>query len=263
MPQLGFGVYKIDNEDTVNVVKQAIDIGYRSLDTAQFYGNEQGVGAAVAESGVKREDIFITTKVWNSHQGYEKTLQAFEESIKRLDLDYIDLYLIHWPTPMYDNYIETYKALEELYRDGRVKAIGVSNFYIEHLQRVLDECEVVPAVNQIECHPYLQQKELKNFCEDHGIHIESWSPLNRGSVVLEESIIKRMAESHDKTPAQIILKWHIQEDAIVIPKSVTSSRIEENFNVFDFNLSDREMKLITNLNRNERSGPEPNTMDVR
>lgn len=263
MPQLGFGVYKIDNAQTTEIVKKAIEVGYRSIDTAQFYGNEQGVGAAISQSNIPREDMFITTKVWNSHQGYERTLAAFEESMQNLGLDYIDLYLIHWPTPMYDHYVETYKALEKLYHDGRVKAIGVSNFYVEHLQRILDECDVVPAVNQIECHPYLQQEELMSFCEQHHIHIESWSPLNRGSVVLKDPVIMKLAEVHQKTPAQIILRWHLQKGAIVIPKSATPSRVEENFNVFDFDLSKTDMHDIARLNRDERSGPEPNAMDVR
>lgn len=261
IPQLGLGVYKVSDEQVVDVVQTAIETGYRSIDTAQFYDNERGVGEAIKGSGVPREELFITTKVWNTHHGFENTLRAFEESMENLKLDYLDLYLIHWPTPMFDNYVETYKALEELYRDGRVKAIGVSNFHIEHIKRLLEECEVKPVLNQVECHPYLQQKELKEFCKEHGIYVESWSPLARGGV-LEDETIKRLAEKHGKSPAQIVLRWHIQENSIVIPKSVTPTRIRENFHVFDFELTTEEMIQIALLEKNERTGREPNEMDM-
>src|SRR5690606_5240532 len=208
---------------------------------------------ALKRSEIPREDLFITTKVWNSHHGYDKTLQAFEQSLKKLDLDYLDLYLIHWPTPMYDKYVDTYKALEQLYKDGRVKAIGVSNFHIEHLERLFDECEITPVLNQVECHPYLQQKELKAFCSKHNIYMESWSPLARGGM-LEDETIQKIANKYNKTPAQIVLRWHIQENSIVIPKSVTPSRIRENFQVFDFELSEEDMEVITKLDRGERTG---------
>src|SRR5690625_3991143 len=236
MPQLGFGTYKIVGKEINDVISQALTTGYRSIDTAQYYHNESGIGEVIKNSEIPRDELFITSKVWNSHHGYEKTLQAFEESMKKLQLDYLDLYLIHWPTPMYDQYIETYKALEELYHDGRVKAIGVSNFHMEHIQRLLDECEIVPVVNQVECHPFLQQKELKAFCQKHSIFIESWSPLARGGALANETI-ELLAKKHHKTPGQIILRWHIQENSIVIPKSVTPTRIKENFQVFDFTLS--------------------------
>lgn len=262
MPQLGLGVYKVLDEEVSDVVLHALNVGYRSIDTAQFYENESGVGKAIQKSDVPREDLFITTKVWNSHHGYDKTLQAFEESMEKLDLDYLDLYLIHWPTPMYDRYVETYQALEKLYKDGRVKAIGVSNFHIEHLQRLLDECDVKPTVNQIECHPYLQQKEVKAFCKQHDIFIESWSPLARGGV-LKDNVINNIAEKYEKTAAQTILRWHIQENSIVIPKSVTPSRIRENIQVFDFELTDEEMEQLGTLDRNERTGRDPNEMDMR
>ena len=262
MPQLGFGAYKVVDGDVNVAISEALRTGYRSIDTAQYYNNEAGIGEILERSHLPREDLFITSKVWNSHHGYEKTLQAFDESMEKLKLDYLDLYLIHWPAPKYDQYVETYKALEKLYKDGRVKSIGVSNFHIEHIERLLDECEIVPAVNQVECHPYLQQKELKAFCEKHHIFIESWSPLGRGAVLGDETI-NRIAKKYQKTAAQIILRWHIQENAIVIPKSVTPLRIRENFQLFDFELSEADMHDIATLDRNERTGHDPNTMNER
>ena len=262
MPKLGLGVYKISDEEVAEVMHHALQVGYRSVDTAQFYENEQGVGKAIQKSNIPREDLFITTKVWNSHHGYDKTMQAFNESLEKLALDYIDLYLIHWPTPMFDQYVETYKALEEIYNDGRVKAIGVSNFNIEHLERIMDECNVKPTVNQVECHPYFQQKELKAFCKENDIFVEAWSPLARGAV-LKDEMINNIAKNHGKTAAQIILRWHLQEDTIVIPKSVTPSRIRENFDVFDFALSEEEMVQMQALDRNERNGRDPIEMDMK
>ncbi|SES98990.1 Aldo/keto reductase [Oceanobacillus limi] len=263
MPQLGFGVWQVPDEEATPAVSKALEVGYRSIDTAKVYQNEAGVGRALASSEVPREDLFITTKVWNTDQGYENTLKAFDASLERLGLDYVDLYLIHWPTPEFDEYVETYKALEKLYKDGRVKAIGVCNFNIEHLQRLLDECDVVPAVNQVECHPFLQQPELKAFCKEHNIYLEAWSPLMQGGEVLTNDVVTGIAEKYGKTPAQVIIRWHLQYDNIVIPKSVTPSRIEENFNVFDFELTTEDMEDIANLNRNQRKGPEPNEMNVR
>lgn len=263
IPQLGFGVWQIPDEEVAVPVKKAIEVGYRSIDTAKAYENERGVGEAIADSNIPREDLFITTKLQNGDQGYENTLKAFDKSMEELGLEYIDLYLIHWPIPKFDDYVDTYKAMEKLYNDGRVKAIGVCNFNEEHLQRLLDECDVVPAVNQIECHPYLQQDDLKAFCRKHDIYVESWSPLNSGGVVLEDAKIKEIAKDYNKTPAQVILRWHLQSDSIVIPKSVTPSRIEENFDVFDFELSEDDMKKIASLNRNERKGPEPSEMNNR
>lgn len=257
MPQLGYGVWQVEDEKATPAVLKAIETGYRSIDTAAVYGNERGVGQAIKESGVPREELFITTKVWNADQGYDATLKAFDESIEKLGLDYIDLYLIHWPVPAEDMYVDTYKALEKLYADGRVKAIGVCNFDIDHLQRLLDECEVKPVLNQVECHPHLVQKELKSFCKENDIYVEAWSPLMQGGVVLENDIVKAIADKHGKTPAQVILRWHLQNDSIVIPKSVTPSRIEENFNVFDFELTQEDMDQITSLDKGERTGPVP------
>ncbi|MEI3607229.1 aldo/keto reductase [Pseudogracilibacillus sp. SE30717A] len=263
MPQLGLGVWKIPDETAATVVKEAIDVGYRLIDTAKVYQNESGVGEGLKQVSVPREELFITTKVWNADQGYDQTLKAFDESLERLGLDYIDLYLIHWPTPKYDQYIETYKALEKLYKDGRVKSIGVCNFNIEHLERLLEECEVVPVVNQVECHPYLQQKELQEFCKRHSIYLESYSPLMNGRKILEDNVISELAKKHGKTPAQIILRWHLQSNYIVIPKTVTPSRMEENLNVFDFELSDDDMEKINELDRDERINHEPSEMNIR
>src|SRR5690625_1053206 len=224
IPQLGYGVWKIPDEEAEQVVGEAIQTGYRLIDTAMIYGNERGVGKAIAQSDVPREELFITTKVWNADQGYENTLKAFDESLEKLGLDYVDLYLIHWPTPKYDTYVETYKALEKIYKDGRTKAIGVCNFDIEHLQRIMDECEVKPTVNQVECHPYLQQRELKEFCDKHDILLEAYSPLMNGTYVMEDPVIQELSEKHEKTAAQVILRWHIQSDVIVIPKTRSEER---------------------------------------
>jgi len=263
IPQLGYGVWKVPNEDAADAVGQAIETGYRLIDTAKVYENEEGVGKAIANSEVPRNDLFITTKVWNTDQGYDETLKAFDTSLEKLGLGYVDRYLIHWPTPQYDTYVETYKALEKLYKDGRTKSIGVCNFDIEHLQRILDECDVVPAVNQVECHPYLQQNQLKKFCKEHGIYLEAYSPLMNGTKVLEEPVIKELAVEHGKTPAQVILRWHLQSDVVVIPKTVTPSRMKENLDVFDFELSEADMKKIASLDRNERHNSIPSEMNIR
>lgn len=263
MPQLGFGVWQVPDDQATAAVAKALEVGYRSIDTAMIYRNEVGVGKAIKESSIPREELFITTKVWNGDQGYENTLRAYDESLERLGLDYVDLYLIHWPTPKYDQYVDTYKALEKLYKDGRVKAIGVCNFEIEHLERLKNECEVVPVLNQIECHPYLSQNELKEYCAKNDIFVEAWSPLDQGGEALQDSVVQKIAETHQKSPAQIVLRWHLQNNSIVIPKSVTPSRIEENFNVFDIELSATEMAAINELNRNRRKGSHPNEMNNR
>ncbi|WP_141432067.1 aldo/keto reductase [Bacillus sp. 03113] len=263
MPQLGFGVWQVEDGKATTAVSKAIEVGYTSIDTAMIYQNERGVGKAIQQSSVPREQLFITTKVWNSDQGYENTLRAFDESLERLGLDYVDLYLIHWPTPQYDEYVDTYKALEKLYHEGRVKAIGVCNFEIEHLERLFKECDVKPVLNQVECHPYLSQDALKDFCAKHDIFVEAWSPLDQGGEVLQDEVIQTIAKAHGKTPAQVVLRWHLQSNSIVIPKSVTPARIEENFNVFDFELTADEMEEINKLNRNRRKGPKPSEMNVR
>lgn len=263
MPQLGFGVWRVENDQATEAVTKALKVGYRSIDTAMIYKNEAGVGKALAETTIPREQLFITTKVWNSDHGYDNTLRAFDDSLARLGLDYLDLYLIHWPTPQFDDYIETYKALEKLYHDGRVKAIGVCNFEIKHLERLLNECDVKPVLNQIECHPRLIQKELKAFCAQHDIFVEAWSPLEQGGEVLKNDVIKKIASAHDKTAAQVILRWHLQNNTIVIPKSVTPSRIEENFNLFDFELTANDMQAIDQLNLNRRKGSDPNEMNSK
>lgn len=263
MPQLGFGVWQVEDNEAASAVEKAIQTGYRSIDTAMIYKNENGVGQGIKNSGIKREDLFITTKVWNADQGYDNTIRAFDESLERLGMDYVDLYLIHWPTPEFDDYVDTYKAMEKLYNDGKVKAIGVCNFDVDHLQRLLDECDVKPVLNQIECHPYLAQKEVKEFCAKHDIFVEAWSPLMQGGDVLKDEVVQSIAKKHSKTPAQVVLRWHLDNHSIVIPKSVTPSRIEENFDVFDFELNTEDMQKLNELDRGERKGPLPSEMNTR
>ncbi|MCK1984573.1 MULTISPECIES: aldo/keto reductase [Peribacillus] len=258
MPQLGFGVFKVKNgNETVESVKKAIEVGYRAIDTAAIYENEEGVGQAIRECGVPREELFITSKVWNTEQGYETTLQAFDDSLNRLGLEYLDLYLIHWPGK--DKYLETWRALEKLYKDGKVKSIGVSNFHVHHLENLLANSEVKPVVNQIELHPLLTQVEIREYCAKHEIKVESWSPLGRGNL-LEEPTINHIAKKHGKSSAQVLIRWHLQHDLVVIPKSITPSRIEENAQVFDFSLSLNEMNQIDALNKNERFGSNPDEL---
>ena len=263
IPQLGFGVWKVPNDEAKPAVSKAIEIGYRLIDTAMIYKNEEGVGQAVKESGIPREELFITTKVWNSDHGYDNTLRAFDDNLQRLGMDYVDLYLIHWPAPQFEQYVDTYKALETLYKDGRVKAIGVCNFDINHLEKIMEECEVVPVVNQVECHPYFQQKELKDFCKKSNIIVEAYSPLMNGKDVLKDEVIKGLAEKYGRTPAQVILRWHIQTGVVVIPKSVTPSRIEENFKVFDFELNEEDMSKIAHIDKGIRNGGIPSEFHRR
>ncbi|MBO8198573.1 aldo/keto reductase [Streptomyces smyrnaeus] len=260
MPQLGFGVFQVPDEETAPAVAVALAAGYRSIDTAAVYGNERGVGQALSASGLPREDLFITTKLWNDDQGKDKALAAFDASLDKLGLDYVDLYLIHWPTPARDLYVETYKVLEEILASGRTRAIGVSNFRVPDLRRLQDSTGVTPAVNQIELHPALQQNELRAFHAEHGIATEAWSPLAQGAVLKDEPIVK-IAGSHGVSPAQVVLRWHLQSGNIVIPKSVTSERIRQNLDVFGFELSDADMSAIAGLDRGLRTGPDPDTLN--
>ncbi|MBM4764081.1 aldo/keto reductase [Bacillus sp. B15-48] len=259
MPWLGLGVYKAqDGKEVIHAVKTAIKHGYRSIDTASFYDNEEGVGIAIKEAGVPREELFITTKVWNTEQGYDATIHAFETSIKKLGLDYLDLYLIHWPVAQ--KYKETWKALEKLYRDGRIRAIGVCNFQIHHLKDLIRTAEVKPMVNQVEFHPSLTQKELLAYCKQENIQLEAWAPLKRGRLQDDPTIVE-LAEKYKKTPAQIILRWDLQHEVVTIPKSVKEHRLIENSNVFNFELLAEDMKKIDQLNKNERTGPDPDNFD--
>jgi diketogulonate reductase-like aldo/keto reductase len=254
MPWFGFGTYKATGHEVYEAVKVAIDAGYRSIDTAAVYGNEEEVGQAIKDSGIAREELFITTKLWNDRQGYDSTLSTFEESRKRLGLDIIDLYLIHWPGK--DKYKETWKAFERLYEEGSVRAIGVSNFHVHHLEDLLKDSNIVPAVNQVELHPCLTQRELYNYCRDKGIQIESWSPLMKGKL-MDNADISEIASKYGKTSSQVILRWHIQQEIVTIPKSVTESRIRENADIFDFELTAEEISRISALNKNERTGSNP------
>ncbi|ACZ90608.1 aldo/keto reductase [Streptosporangium roseum] len=260
MPQLGFGVFQVPEDETARAVTGALEAGYRSIDTAAIYGNERGVGQALAASGLPREELFVTTKVWNSDQGYDSTLAAFDASLAKLGLDHLDLYLIHWPAPARDLYGETWKAMEKLLADGRVRAVGVSNFQPAHLTRLIEAGGVVPAVNQIELHPALQQAELRDFHARHGIVTEAWSPLAQGAVLKDPAIVE-IAERHGKTPAQVVLRWHVQLGNVVIPKSVTPARIRENIDVFDFSLTDGDMEAIARLDAGTRTGPDPDTFN--
>ncbi|QOR64663.1 aldo/keto reductase [Cytobacillus suaedae] len=257
MPWVGLGVFKVqEGSEVIDSVKAAIKNGYRSIDTAAIYQNEEGVGQGIKESGVARDELFITTKVWNSEQGYDTTLQAFETSLNKLGLDYLDLYLIHWPGLDSSKFKDTWKALEKLYKDGRVRAIGVSNFHVHQLQELIKDAEVKPMVNQVEFHPHLTQKELLAFCQSEGIQLEAWSPLKQGQL-LSDPTINEIAEKHQKSPAQIILRWDLQNKVVTIPKSVKEHRIIENADIFDFELSAEDMERISGLNKDERVGPNP------
>ncbi|WP_432016796.1 aldo/keto reductase [Streptomyces hydrogenans] len=256
IPQLGFGVFQVPDEETTAAVSSALEAGYRSLDTAAIYGNEAGVGKALAASGISREELFVTTKLWNADQGHDAALRAFDDSLAKLGLDYVDMYLIHWPTPARDLYKETWKAIEKLVADGRVRAAGVSNFQPDHLKRLIDGADLVPAVNQVELHPGLQQNELRAVHAELGIATEAWSPLAQGAVLGDEAVTV-IAGRHGKSPAQVVLRWHLQLGNIVIPKSVTPERIRQNLDVFDFTLTDDEMAALAGLDRDLRTGPHP------
>ncbi|MFB7552994.1 aldo/keto reductase [Streptomyces sp. NPDC056154] len=260
IPQLGFGVFQVPDDETTAAVTAALETGYRSIDTAAIYGNETGVGRALAASGLPREDLFITTKLWNADQGYDATLRAFDASLAKLGLDHVDLYLIHWPAPARDLYRDSWRALERLAEEGRIRAAGVSNFQPGHLLRLLDGATLTPVVNQIELHPGLQQAELRTFHAERKIATEAWSPLAQGAV-LDHPVIGELAAKYGKTPAQVVIRWHLQLGNIVIPKSVTPARIRENFDVFGFELTADEMQAVAALDRDLRTGPHPDELN--
>lgn len=261
MPQLGYGVFKVPLPETEQAVTRALEAGYRSIDTAAMYGNEEGVGTALAKSDVPREELFVTTKLNNNAHGFDQALAAFEDSRKRLGLDYLDLYLIHWPLPARDRYVDTWRALVKLQADGVVRAIGVSNFQPAHLVRITDDSGVTPAVNQIELHPYLTQQSLADYHRTHGIATEAWSPIARGGSLLADPLITSLATKYGKSPAQIVIRWHIDLGNVVIPKSVTPRRIVENCDVFDFELDPEDVVAISGLNSDTRIGPDPETFN--
>lgn len=260
-PQLGFGVFQIDNDTASKAVATALDVGYRSIDTAAFYKNEEGVGEGMRRSGVPRDEVFLTTKLWNGDHGFDAALKAFDASLKKLGTDYLDLYLIHWPLPKKDRYVETWKALIQLQSEGRVKSIGVSNFQPDHLQRLLNETGVVPVVNQIELHPDFTQREVVAFNSRHHIVTEAWSPLGQGGDLLKQKKLLELGARHDKSAAQVILRWHIQRGHMVIPKSEHAERIRENFTIFDFHLGEDELQAIDALDAGNRLGPHPDELN--
>lgn len=259
IPQVGFGVFQIPPEDTRRAVRDALDVGYRHIDTARIYQNEQAVGEAVRDSGLPAEDVFVTTKCWNTDQGYDDALRAFDRSVDALGLERVDLYLIHWPVPSQDRYVDTWRALEKLYADGRVRAIGVSNFGIAHLERLMQQTQIVPAVNQIELHPWLPQDELRAFHIVNGIATQAWSPIARGGDLLRNTTLRGLADKHGRTVAQVVLRWHIQLGNIVLPRTVRRARAVENLALFDFELDDGDMQSITYLAAGKRIGPDPET----
>ncbi|MFI2304427.1 aldo/keto reductase [Actinacidiphila glaucinigra] len=261
MPQLGFGVWQVPDDEAATAVATALEAGYRSIDTAALYRNEQGTGRAIAASGIPREELFVTTKLWNTDQGHDNALRAFDASLGKLGLDYVDLYLIHWPAPARGLYLETWRALEKIHADGRARAIGVSNFPVAQLRHLLDEGGVAPALNQVELHPHLPQTELRAFHAGHGIATEAWSPLGQGRGLLDEPALAAVAAKHGRTPAQVVLRWHLQIGNVVIPKSVTPSRIRENIDVFGFELDGEDLAAIGALDNGGRLGPDPSSFN--
>lgn len=255
IPGFGLGVFKVEaGATTYDTVRTALKLGYRLIDTAAIYGNEEAVGKAIHDSGIPREEIFVTSKVWNDDQGYEETLAAFDTTMEKLGLEYLDLYLIHWPIT--GKFKDTWRALEKIYRDGKVRSIGVSNFHVHHLEELLKDAEVKPVLNQIEYHPHLTQEDVLQFCKENAIQMQSWSPLKRGEIITEP-VIKEIADKHDKTPAQIVLRWNLQNGVITIPKSVKEHRMQENADIFNFELTEDEMEKLNDLNKNERIGSNP------
>lgn len=259
MPYFGLGVFQMDEgSEVINSIIYALDNGYRHIDTAALYRNEKGVGEAIRQSSVDRKGIFVTSKVWNSDQGYDKTLKAFDRSMEKLGFDYLDLYLIHWPVK--GKYKETWRALEQLYKQGRVRSIGISNFLKHHIEDIKQSAEIIPMVNQMEFHPYLVQHDLIDYCNENNIRYEAWSPLMQGQI-LSDDTIKKLADKYNKTTAQIILRWDLQKGVITIPKSVKKERIVSNSQIFDFEISAEDMKLIDGLDKNKRIGPDPDNFD--
>jgi 2,5-diketo-D-gluconate reductase A len=256
IPQLGLGVYKVADDEARTVVATALELGYRHVDTASFYGNEVGVGQALRASDVPRDEVFVTTKVWNTEQGFDETLRAFDASLERLGTDHVELYLIHWPAPTQDKYVDTWRALERIAEEGRARSIGVSNFQVHHLERLLGETSVVPVIDQVEAHPWLQQHELREFCAARGIAVEAWSPLARGRV-LDDAAIGRIAAKHGVEPAQAVIRWHLQQGLVVIPKTVNARRLASNLDVFGFELDEDDLAVIAALDSGERSGSHP------
>jgi 2,5-diketo-D-gluconate reductase A len=259
IPQLGFGVFQVPPDEVIDPVATALAAGYRLIDTAAAYGNEEGVGKAIARSGIPRDDLFITTKLRNPDQGYDTTLRAFDVSMGKLGLERLDLYLIHWPLPMKDEYVATWRAFEKLYADGRIRAIGVSNFTEHHLNRLREDTEIRPAINQVELHPRFAQEALRDYHAEWEIATEAWSPIGQGQGLLDDPAITGIAKARERTPAQVVLRWHMQHGIVAIPKSVTPERIASNLQVFDFELSDEEMSIISGLSAGKRIGPDPDT----
>lgn len=262
MPQLGFGVFQVPPDEVIEPVRTALDAGYRLIDTAAAYGNEEGVGRAIAESGVARDDLFVTTKLWNTDQGYDQALKAFDESMIKLGLDQLDLYLIHWPVPKRDRYVDTWRALEKILADGRARAIGVSNFTAAHLTRLTEETGTVPAVNQVELHPGYPQEGLQGTHDYLGIVTEAWSPIGQGQGLLDHEVVRKVASDAGRSPAQVVLRWHLQQNIVVIPKSVHAERIRENIDVFDFELDADAMAALTAIGTDDRIGPDPETFEL-
>lgn len=260
IPQLGFGVFKVDPDEAERVVTDALEVGYRHIDTAALYGNEVGVGRAIAQSGIPRDELFITTKLWNSDQGTQSAIDAMDLSLEKLGLDHVDLYLIHWPRPDLDRYVETWLAMEQMREKGKTRSIGVSNFHRPHLERVIAETNTVPAVNQLELHPAFAQRELRAFGEQHGIHTEAWGPLGQGKYDLfGEQAVQDAASAHGVTPAQVVIRWHLQNGIIVFPKTMSKERMATNFDVFGFELTDAELAAINAIDRGQRVGADPDT----
>lgn len=260
IPQLGLGVYKVNQDIAVQLVGTALELGYRRIDTAALYDNEQEVGAAIRKSGIAREEIYVTTKIWNNRQGYHESKEAIEESLDRLNIGYVDMLMIHWPAPKQNKFVETWRAFEEVLENGKVRGIGLANFNIHHLETLLESANIVPAINQVELNPTFQQPELRAFNSKHGIATEAWAPLGRAKI-LDHPVLVQLSESHRKTPAQIVLRWHIQIGNLVIPKSSNPDRLAENLNVFDFELSDADMQLIAGMETGVRASNNPDDFD--